>query len=63
MQQKLLRLRAVQDWTGLSRSMIYTLMRSGDFPKNVPLGARAVAWPETSVSKWIESRISPKQAA
>jgi prophage regulatory protein len=63
MSKKLLRLRAVQDWTGLSRSMIYALMQSGDFPKNIPLGSRAVGWLEADIQAWIESRISLKQAA
>jgi prophage regulatory protein len=63
MPQKILRLRAVQDWTGLSRSMIYALIKEGTFPKPIPLGARAVGWLESDIQAWIESLISRKQAA
>ena len=42
--EKILRLRAAKDWTGLSRSTIYLMMRAGTFPKNILLGARAVGW-------------------
>lgn len=63
MRSKILRLRAVQDLTGLSRSMTYLLMKQGDFPKSISLGARAVGWLESDIQAWIESRVSRKQAA
>lgn len=63
MSNKMLRLRAVQDWTGLSRSTIYAMMKSGSFPKNITLGARAVGWLDADIQAWIDSRISANQAA
>lgn len=60
---KMLRLRAVQDWTGLSRSTIYAMMKNGEFPKNIALGARAVGWTSDSIEAWIDSRISATQVA
>jgi prophage regulatory protein len=63
MNSKMLRLRAVQDWTGLSRSTIYAMMKSGNFPKNITLGARAVGWLDADIQKWIDSRITAQQAA
>ncbi len=58
MSKKILRLRAVQDWTGLSRSTIYLMMRDGGFPKSLSLGARSVGWLEADIQGWIDSRVS-----
>lgn len=58
----MLRLRAVQDWTGLSRSTIYAMMQRGEFPKNITLGARAVGWLDADIQAWIDSRVSANQA-
>lgn len=51
-----LRRTAVEKLTGLSRSTIYKLMAQGDFPRPVKLTEKAVAWPETAIRKWLESR-------
>jgi len=58
MTSKILRQRAVQDWTGLSRSTIYLMMREGRFPNSLSLGARSVGWLEADIQGWIESRVS-----
>lgn len=63
MKNKMLRLRAVQDWTGLSRSTIYAMIKRGDFPNNILLGARSVGWLEADIQTWIDSRISANNAA
>ncbi|EMY6812720.1 AlpA family transcriptional regulator, partial [Vibrio cholerae] len=45
--------------TGLGRSTIYKFMADEtDFPKSVPLGGRAVAWVESEIEEWMESRLS-----
>lgn len=54
--EKHLRLRKVQELTGLGRSSIYDLMARGDFPRPVKLTAKAVGWPESTVVKWLASR-------
>jgi Predicted transcriptional regulator len=56
MPEKHLRRPTVEEITGLSRSTIYRLMSSGEFPKPVKLSGRAVAWPESSIMKWLETR-------
>ena len=43
MKQKILRLKAVQkEYTGLSRSTIYAMLKLGKFPESVKLGERSV---------------------
>lgn len=57
MSDSLLRLEQVRARTGLSRSSVYAKVASGDFPKPVAIGSRAVAWVESEVSGWIQARI------
>ncbi len=56
MQDRLMRRREVERITGMSRSSIYRLMRSGSFPLPVRVGATAVRWKESDIADWIESR-------
>lgn len=58
----ILRRRAVQDRTGLSRSTIYLRMAQGTFPKPISLGPRAVGWAEVEVDQWIADRIAERDA-
>ena len=53
---RLLRRPEVEARTGLSRSTIYDWMKRGEFPQPVKLGERLVAWRESDVSEWLESR-------
>ena len=55
MSSKVLRLLAVMDHTGLSRSTIYLKVSQGTFPKPVSLGARVIGWSENLITSWIES--------
>jgi prophage regulatory protein len=59
---KLLRLYGVEALTGLKKSAIYSAMANKDdpFPAPVRIGARAVAWRESEVLAWIESRAKTK---
>lgn len=52
----LLRRHQVEGLTGLSRSTIYRLANQGDFPRPVRLGQRSVAWRESEVRAWIDTR-------
>ena len=56
MADTLLRRPDVETRTGLSRSTIYQWMKDGAFPQPVKLGARLVAWRESDVTAWLESR-------
>ncbi len=54
----LLRLSAVKQRTGLSRSMLYLLVAQGKFPRQFPIGTRAVAWNSADVDQWTRERIA-----
>ncbi|MEM5521063.1 AlpA family transcriptional regulator [Sulfitobacter sp. AS59] len=58
MPEKYLRRPAVEAMTGLSRSTIYNLMNRREFPRPVRLTKKAVAWPESAIANWLESRKS-----
>ena len=55
MSEKLLRRKAVEEITGLSRSSIYAKMEKGTFPKPIKLGIKAVAWKHSDIQAWIQS--------
>ena len=54
---KFLRLPAVIERTGLSRSTIYEMVDRGDFPRPVKIGARAIAWPAERLDAWAAERM------
>jgi prophage regulatory protein len=53
---KFLRIRQVMQLTGLSRMTIYRLELSGSFPKRRQLSSNSVAWLESDITAWAESR-------
>ena len=57
---RLLRLSAVKEITGLSRSSIYA---DPSVPKPVKIGSRAVAWVEDEIRDWVNTRIQEREAA
>ena len=59
---RLLRLRAVLDRTGLSRSGVYELMETGRFPARVRLSARSIAWVESEIDLWCAERIATRDS-
>lgn len=54
---RILRLAAVLDRTGLSRSTMYRKMQQGSFPKNLRLGARCAGWHESAINAWVRNPI------
>jgi len=58
MASNILRLPAVKDRIGLSRSSIYVHISEGTFPSSIKLGPRAVGWLESDIQAWIEKRIA-----
>jgi len=57
------RLPEVEQVSGLSRSSIYRLEASGEFPRRVKLGPRAVGWPREAVLNWCRTRPGAERAA
>lgn len=59
---KLLRIRDLENLTGLRKSSIYTYMKGGlmDFPTPIKIGRSAVAWKEEDVIEWMNSREKSK---
>lgn len=56
--EKLLRLKSVEELTGLKKSSIYAGMRATPptFPHCVRLSVRAVAWRESDIAAWQAQR-------
>jgi prophage regulatory protein len=53
---RVLRLREVEQTTGIRRSTIYESMEAGTFPRPIKVGPRAVGWLEHEIVAWLESR-------
>jgi len=53
---RLLRMKELSHIVGFKPWNIYRLIREGNFPRPVRLGQRAVAWRESDISDWIDSR-------
>ncbi len=52
---RILRLKAVQDRTGLCRSTIYRKMDNGTFPRNFKISSRCAGWRESAVQAWVNN--------
>lgn len=57
-----LRLPAVEAITGLKRTKIKEMIAAGVFPRPVALsdGGRAIAWPESELLTWQQSRLAKR---
>lgn len=55
---QLIKLNQVMAKTTLSKSSIYRLIKTSDFPKPKKLSQRSVAWLASDVDEWIEERSS-----
>jgi prophage regulatory protein len=53
-----IRLPEVKRLTGLSTATIYRMAKAGEFPRQVKLGAQAVAWVKSEVLAWNKERIA-----
>ena len=57
-QHQFIRLPQVKELTCLSKSSIYRLIEEGDFPKQIPLGARSVVWVKSHVEDWCSQKVN-----
>jgi len=60
-EERLVRLNEVLKLTGLCRSSVYQLMRRSEFPEQIPIGPRAVAWVLTEILDWIRCRVDSRR--
>lgn len=52
---RILRLDAVLDRTGLSRSTLYRKVQTGSFPKQVRIATRCTGWRESAINDWMRN--------
>ncbi len=52
---RILRLNAVLDRTGLSRSTLYRKVQTGTFPAQVRIATRCTGWRESAVNVWMRN--------
>jgi len=55
---RIIKRREVERRTGLPRSSLYDRIKRGDFPAQIPLGARSVGWLEHEVDAWLADRVA-----
>ena len=55
MEDRLLRRREAEEITGLSRSTIYRMLKTGQFPQPVRVGRKAVRWKLSDIIAWMDS--------
>ena len=58
--RRILRLREVEQTTGIKRSTIYEGIAAATFPKPIPLAPRCVGWLEDEIAAWVEARIAER---
>lgn len=52
---RILRINAVLERTGLTRSTLYRKIQAGSFPKQVQIAARCTGWRESAVAEWMRN--------
>lgn len=55
-QNGVIRRRELESVIGLSRSTIYAMMATGEFPRPIKLGSRAVGWRLDDIDQWFATR-------
>ncbi|MBP2167214.1 prophage regulatory protein [Erwinia toletana] len=57
----LLRLKQVEEKTGLKRSQIYLYMKNGSFPRSIKIGPSSVAWLESEIDEWVDVKLGNRK--
>lgn len=55
--ERILRINAVLDRTGLSRATLYRKIADGSFPKQIKLSTRCAGWRESAINAWLRNPI------
>lgn|GEM_PF-1417799 len=56
--RRLIKIREVEKMVGLKKSALYKYVASGDFPPQIRIGPRSVAWEKDAVDRWISQRLN-----
>ena len=56
MHKQFLRIDDLTSALGLSKSTIYSLINTGDFPRQIRLSRRVVGWFAQEIEDWVETR-------
>ena len=62
MSSKILRMREVESRVGISRSTIYSGVKTGTFPAQVKIRPNAVGWIEEEIDAWLQARIAEQDS-
>jgi prophage regulatory protein len=57
---RVLRLPDVIKRTGLGKTSIYALQKTGSFPRSIPLTASAVGWIESEIDEWLAMKVAER---
>lgn len=60
---ELIRINEVIRIIPLSKSNIYSMIKTGAFPKPINIGGRSVAWNRKDIKQWIEQKIQERDRA
>ena len=52
---RILRINAVLEFTGLSRSTLYRKIGRGEFPKQIKLSERCAGWRQSEINAWMRN--------
>lgn len=52
--ERILRIEAVLERTGLSRSRLYRKIANRTFPRQLKIAARCAGWKESAVNDWLD---------
>lgn len=52
---RILRIKAVLERTGLSRSTLYRKIGNGSFPRQVAISERCAGWRESAMKEWMKN--------
>lgn len=56
--ERILRIKAVLERTGLSRSTLYRKVQEGTFPQPIKIAVRCAGWRESAIMNWLEDPAS-----
>lgn len=59
---RLMRMPDVINMTGLPRSTIYLKMKNNEFPQQIKISTRSVAWSEIEIKSWIDFNIRNRES-